>query len=71
MSSGTESENKTSITAPVPTEVEPTVRVVIFLPLSKAQFLDRMKYLMKVDKSDIIEAALEAAIKNGTLIKQR
>jgi hypothetical protein len=52
-------------------EEEPIVRVVIFLPLSKAQLLDRMKYLMKVDKSDVIEKALDEAIRMGTLIKGR
>jgi hypothetical protein len=48
----------------VPAEDEPIVRVVIFLPLRKAQFLDKMKYLMKVDKSEIVERALEEAIRN-------
>jgi len=49
----------------IPAEKEPTVRVVIFLPLSKAQLLDRMKYLKNMNKSTIIVAALEGAIRSG------
>lgn len=51
----------------VPDEEEPTIRVVIFLTLSKAQLLDRMKYLMKVDKSEVVERAIDDAIKSGKL----
>jgi hypothetical protein len=63
--------NKAPIGSPIPSEQEPTVRVVIFLPLRKAQLLDQMKYLMKVDKSDVVEKALDEAIRTGTLVKIR
>lgn len=49
----------------------PSRRVFAHLTLNKAHLLDRMKYMMKVDKSEVVEKALDDAIKAGTLVNIR